>query len=118
MEPEDQREKYLNMETLAEQVERLGAEEIILTSELWRAPQIQDDDRRAELRPSERDDRSEALGTYALRRNGEFRLWLSPIDRDGDSLSLGEMTVSEDADANNPFFLAPILAVWQGWDRS
>lgn len=118
MEPEDQREKYLNIESLAEQVERLGAEEIVFTTELWEVPAVGSGDRRVVLRPSERDDRSEALGTYALRRNGEFRFWRSPIERDGDTASLGEMTVTEDAVANAALFLAPVLAVWKEWERN
>ncbi|HSC21020.1 MAG TPA: hypothetical protein VLC07_04770, partial [Solirubrobacterales bacterium] len=117
MEPEDQRDKYLNIESLAEQVERLGAEEVIFTTELWTAPAVESGDRRIALRPSERDDRSEALGTYALRRNGEFRLWQSSVERDGDEVRLGEATVTDDAGANAPLFLAPIIAVWRAWER-
>jgi hypothetical protein len=116
MEPEDQREKYLNMEALADQVERLGADSVIVTTELWQAPPVERGDRRFALRPAERDDRSEAIGTYALRRDGDFRFWHSPIEREGDSVSLGEMTVSKDAVMNPAFFLAPVLAVWKGWE--
>ncbi len=117
MEPEDQREKYLSIESLAEQVERLGAEEVVFTTELWEAPAVEKGDRRVALRPSEREDRSEALATYALKRTGEFRLWHSKVERSGDSVSLGEMTVSEDGAANAAIFLAPVLAVWKGWER-
>lgn len=117
MEPEDQREKYLSIESLAEQVESLGADEIVFTTELWEAPALEAGDRRAALRPSERDDRREALGTYALRRNGEFRFWRSSIERDGSDVRLGEITVTE-GEENTPFFLAPVIRVWEKWDTS
>jgi hypothetical protein len=115
MEPEDQREKYLSIESLAEQVERMGADEIVFTTELWEASAVEPGDRRARLRPSERDDRREALGTYALRRNGEFRFWRSSIERNGDEVRLGETTVSGNSEGA-PFFLVPVIRVWKDWE--
>lgn len=113
LEPEDQKEKYLSLERVAEEVDRQGANEIIFTTEVWEASSVEADDDRVNLRPGEREDKREALVTYALRRGGECRVWHSPIKRTDQKLQLGEITTHQDV----PMFLVPIIKVWERWDR-
>jgi hypothetical protein len=52
MRPEDQREKYLAIASLAEEVDRLGANELVFTTEAWEALAVGPDDERAEYVPA------------------------------------------------------------------
>ncbi len=115
MRPEDQREKYLAIASLAEEVDRLGANELVFTTEAWEAPAVGPDDERAELRPGERKDRTELMVTYALRRGEKCRVWASRISRtESGEIELGEMTEREE----DALFLQPVLKVWEGWASS
>lgn len=110
--PEDQREKYLAIASLAEEVDRLGANELAFTTEVWDAPVVGPDDARAELRAGEREDRTELMVTYALRRGEKCRVWASRISHtESGEIELGEMTEREE----DALFLQPILKVWEGW---
>mgnify|MGYP000998789792 CR=1 FL=1 len=112
MRPEDQREKYLAIASLAEEVDRLGANELVFTTEVWEAQAVGPDDERFELRPGEREDRTESMVTYALRRGEKCRVWASRISRtDSGEIELGEMTEREE----DVLFLQPVLKVWEGW---
>ena len=112
MRPEDQRDKYLSIASLAEEVDRLGANEFVFTTEAWEAPLVATDDDRVELRPSEREDRTELMVTYALRRGERSRAWASRINRGkAGEIQLQDMTEQEE----DPLFLQPILKVWEGW---
>lgn len=111
LEPEDQRQKYLSVERVAEEVDRLGANELIFTTELWEALALDPEDDRAQLRPAEREDRREAMATFALRRGGECRVWHSAMERTNDGIQLGKIRTHEEA----PLFLTPIIKVWDGW---
>jgi hypothetical protein len=62
--PRDQREKYLAIANLAEEMDRLGANELVFTTESWEASAVGPDDERAKLRPGEREDRTELMVTY------------------------------------------------------
>jgi hypothetical protein len=112
MRSEDQREKYLAIASLAEEVDRLGANELVFTTEAWEAPAVDPDDERAELRPGEREDRTELMLTYALRRGEKCRVWASRISRtESGEIELEEMTEREE----DALFLQPVLKVWEGW---
>lgn len=111
--PKDQRDKYLAIERIAEEVDRLGANEIVFTTEAWEAAPVGPDDSRAKLRAGERDDRTEAFLTYVLRRGGECRIWRSPMIRTDDGLELAEATVQEEP---VPVFLEPVMRVWSSWE--
>lgn len=112
MRPEDQRDKYLAITSLAEEVDRLGANEFNFTTEVWEAQAVEEDDEHADLRPSERADRTELMVTYALRRGEKCRGWASRTNRtETDEIELGEMTEREE----DALFLRPILKVWEGW---
>ena len=113
--PEDQREKYLAIENIAEEAEHLGANEIIFMTEAWEARAVDPDDPRAELRPAERDDRIELFLTYALRREEKVRVWRTKVHRaESGEIELGDVTISE----TDPGFLSPIMRVWDTWPKS
>jgi hypothetical protein len=110
--PEDQREKYLAIASLAEEVDSLGANEVIFTTEAWEAIALDPDDERAELRPGEREDRTELMVTYALRRGEKGRVWSSKINRtESGEIRLDEMSFREE----QVLFLQPIVKVWESW---
>lgn len=110
--PEDQREKYLAITSLAEQVDALGADEIVFTTEAWEAEAVGPEDERAELRPGEREDRTEVMVTYAMRRGERARVWSSKINRtESGEIELGEIDFREE----QVLFLVPIIKVWEAW---
>ena len=109
--PEDQRDKYMMIEALAAEADRLGADAVSFTGEAWSAEPVAADDPRAELRPGEREDRTEALVTYALRRDGGCRVWRSPFGRTDDKLCLGKT----ETDSSLPNALLPFIRIWDSW---
>ncbi|MBA2462451.1 MAG: hypothetical protein H0V45_11895 [Actinobacteria bacterium] len=109
--PRDQREKFLIIEQLANEAARLGADGVILTSEAWEAPAAEPDDPLAELRAAEREDRTEALVTHALRRDGTTKSYRSPMLGLPGELKLGDVEVY---DYEHPL-LRPFLDVWAEW---
>lgn len=114
MEPEDHREKYLSIEQVALKVNELGVESIVFTSEAWQAVPVPPDDPRAELRATEREDRTEVFFTIALQRGGECQEWLSNMSRnESGELQLEEM---ETLQIKPPPFLSPVMNVWKCWE--
>jgi hypothetical protein len=110
--PEDQRDKFMMIEQLADDVTRLGADHVTFAAEMWEAPPVPEDDRRAARRPEERDDRTESFCTTLLRRDAPAITFRSPIIRDDDKLTLGEpQTIREHV----PPFLQPIIDAWAAW---
>lgn len=111
--PEEQRDKHLMVERLADEITRLGADRVTFAAEIWEAPAVAaDDDERAILRAEEREDRSEALITSLLRRGDTAVTFRSKILRDGDALTLSEPHLLPGPE---PPFLAPIHAAWAEW---
>jgi hypothetical protein len=111
--PEDHREKYLGIEQVALEADRLGAEDLIFTTEVWEAPAVKPDDPRAEMRATEREDRQEVFLTVALGRDGKCREWRTRMSRtESGDLELAEMHAT---DIEPPLFLAPVIKVWDSW---
>ncbi len=59
--------------------------------------------------PNEAPDRKEALCLSVARKDGPFFQLSAMIERDGDSVQLGETTVQ---DTGLPFFYAPFYEMW------
>jgi len=110
--PEDQRDKYMMVEGVAAEADRLGADAIAFTTEAWEAGQVAGDDPRTELRPGEREDREELFVTYALRRGADCRIWTSRVSRVDGTVTLGRTEASSEVVPN---FLLPIVRMWDGW---
>ena len=113
MQPEDQQDKTMMLRSLAVEADRLGADELIFTSEAWEAPVVEPDDPRFALRPGERDDRGETLVTYAVARGGPCHTWHSRFARDSDGTIVLEEAKHGIGDPQP--FLEPLLAVWSEW---
>ena len=109
--PEDARDKYLMMERLAAEATRLGANELIITAEAWEATITGADDPQAHLRAGERQDRSEALITHALRRGGDSKTWRSVMTRTESGLRLEDSQV----EGYVPPLLKPMIDAWAEW---
>lgn len=111
--PEDQRDKAMMMQRLALEVDRLGADEFIFTTEAWEAQVVADDDPRSKLRPADREDRREALLTYALARGGPCNVWRSGFARDDKGAI--RLQATEHFVPPPPPFLGPLATVWATW---
>ncbi|HEX7278873.1 MAG TPA: hypothetical protein VF255_04525, partial [Solirubrobacterales bacterium] len=112
--PEDHRGKYLGIEQVALKVNELGVESLIFTSEAWQAPAVSPDDPRAELRATEREDRTEVFFTIAVQRGGKCQEWFSHMSRvESGELQLCDMKMLE---VKPPPFLSPVINVWESWE--
>jgi len=107
----DQREKYLMIENLADEATQLGADAVIITSEAWEATVPDRESPLAELRASERADRTEALVTHALQRDGTARTWRSAMNRSDAQLTLADPVTDDYV----PPLLRPLLEAWSTW---
>jgi len=110
LEPDDQQDKYVLMEHVAEEVVTTDADEATVSSEIWMAEAPQDE-ALAWVRPSDRSDRSEGLVTYGANREGETFTLVTPFDRVDGKVVLGE---TEETDDIYPNALLPILRAWGG----
>jgi hypothetical protein len=107
MEAASHRELYPFFRSLANEVARRGATEVIVISEIWIAPfDPAQPYRRAELSP----ERGEGLQLSAVSANGEQINLFAPITRNSKKAKLGETEVDRTRVAR---FLAPITAVWR-----
>lgn len=111
--PEDHQDKAMMMRQLAVDADRMGANEFIFTTEAWEAPVVPDDDPRALLPAAEREDRREALITYAIARGDSCHVWHTTFQRnDDESIELAEPHYR--AGGPEPF-LKPLVDVWSDW---
>jgi hypothetical protein len=95
------RERYLIFERVGDAAARAGADAVVLTGEVWEAAAVCEDDPRAELSATQRDDRSEALVTTVVPLEGPVEAFSSTILRaegTGET-SLGPVEVMEYAAA-------------------
>jgi hypothetical protein len=113
LEPEDHRDAYLGMERVAADVNRLGADALIVSSEVWEALVVDEDDPRANMRATEREDRRESFLTYLVQRDGTTETWRSGISRS----ETNEVTLSdaERAQTPTPTLVRPVLEAWAEW---
>jgi hypothetical protein len=110
--PDDQQGKDVMMERLAQEVLHHGSSSVVFTTETWLAPMVPANDPRARVRARDRADRSEALVTYAITREGRARTLLTRFARPRGRIRL-ESTV--DQDGVDMAFLSPLKAVWSQW---
>lgn len=112
--PGDHRESYLAMETIAAEVNRLGADELIVSGEVWEADVVAKGDPRTVVRASEWDDRRESFLTYAIQRSGRAEGWRSVITRMDDDIQLGDV---ESLEEGIPPLVRPVIEAWAEWTR-
>lgn len=110
MDAEDQQEKYVLMEALSKELLSTGADEVIITTEVWMAPLLPEGHPEAGLRPGQRTDRIEELATYGMDRAGHVCAFSSEISRDADEVRLADAEPSE----LQPQTLLPAWRAWHG----
>jgi hypothetical protein len=109
IELENRAAKYMMMRELANEVERQGADGVILINEIWIGEFDQD---QPFVYPSERPDREEALAVLATNSAGEIVEMLSKIKRRRfRKPALEECT--DGGELVRADILAPIQAVWR-----
>jgi hypothetical protein len=113
LQPEDQRGKYLVMDTVATEATRLGANALILSSEAWEAIAVEADDPRADMRATEREDRHESFVTHVVERGGRSQTWRSIIQRTEQGVQL---SVQEELEGAVPPLMRPLIDAWAEWD--
>jgi hypothetical protein len=109
LEPEDQQDKYLLMEHLANEVVRLGADEVILSAEVWMAKE-REGEPRGLVRAGDRDDRIEGFTTNGVNRAGQAIMLITPFSKAGAKTVLGDIN-------ENRTYPNLMLPIRRAWDR-
>ena len=99
-------DKYLVWESVAKEIEHIGATSIITIGETWSAPF---DPENPEMRPHESPKRSEGIFVAALSKDGESFTISLPFLRRRRKIYYGEEIISEDCCSNH---LKPIQRIW------
>ena len=94
------------MRRLAQEVTKSGADAAIMVGEIWLAPYS---DLMPYQQPSELPARKEALELTVVRKTGEPVQFMAMINRDGDSVSLGDTSLIR---GGAEFAFAPFYAAW------
>ena len=106
--PEEHGHKYLMMRDLANEVLRVGADAVIMLSEVWSAPF---DPAKPYQRAVEAPNRIELLTASLVRKEGEPIELFAKIQRDGDKIQLGDT-----AQVEKPALFA-FAAIYEAWGR-
>jgi hypothetical protein len=111
----DQAEKYMAFRRLAQSVDRLGADIVIVINEMWMAPLPAGGLSPAMERAGERADRREGLAVIVATSDGRMRGYYSPFARDRDGRPIaGDVTTAEGDQQWMPS-LAALQSVWARW---
>ena len=109
LEPEDQQDKYVLMEHLAEDILTYDADEVIVSGEVWMAP-VPEDEGLAWVRPADRADRSEGFTTYGVNREGRSLTLTTSFHRVDEKTVLGDIEASD----IYPNAMLPVRRAWGG----
>ncbi len=109
----DQNAKYLAFHRIADRMETLGADGILIVAEIWYAD-YKCDDKGKVIPPRDRGkDRMEALHVLSARRNGRVASLVAPFSRKLLGAIHLEDTVQEDVESSSFGILNPILERWR-----
>jgi hypothetical protein len=103
---ENVQQKYLMMRHLAHEVTKTGADAAMLIGEAWIAPARS---LRTYERPADSSSRKEALTLRLVSKSGDPVDCRAIINREGDSVSLGETVIST---SHSAFEFAPFYRAW------
>lgn len=97
IEAKSRRERYMIFERIGDAAARAGAEAVVITGEVWQAVAVPEDDPRAELSATQREDRTEALVTTVVALEGPAEAFSSAIIREKGAAkaSLGPVEVEK-----------------------
>ncbi|NEB81194.1 hypothetical protein G3I40_39205 [Streptomyces sp. SID14478] len=113
----DQNGKYLMFHRLADRVETLRADGVVLVIEAWWAPDDKRDAQGLPIPPRDREDRQEVLHVAAATRAGERVSLLSPFSRsESGEIVFGETISGPDEDAGLSA-LGPFLPIFERWKQ-
>ncbi len=111
----DQNGKYLMFHRLADRVETLRADGIVLVIEAWWAPDDKRDAQGLLIPPRDREDRQEVLHVAAATRAGERLSLLSPFSRsEAGEIIFGETISGPDEELG---VLGPFLPIFERWKQ-
>jgi hypothetical protein len=105
--PEDQQDKYLLMEHVAEEVVTLGADEVIVSAEVWMA-RARKGEPLGLVRAGDREDRTEGFTTNGVSRAGQVLILITPSSTAGGKTLLGDISEHN----TYPNFMLPIRRAW------
>jgi len=105
---DDQADKFRTAKYLGSEVDKIGADKVIVISETWSAPY----DSANHYRPaSQSPDRTEALSLIAISKNGEGHTVLVPFTRNDGEIEFGDIQRTEGVEGVN--FIQPIVNSWK-----
>ncbi|MFF8408304.1 hypothetical protein [Streptomyces omiyaensis] len=111
----DQNGKYLMFHRLADRVETLRADGIVLVIEAWWAPDDRRDAQGRSIPPRDREDRQEVLHVSAATRAGERLSLLRPFSRsEAGEIIFGETISGPDEEMG---VLGPFLPIFERWKQ-
>lgn len=111
----DQNGKYLMFHRLADRVETLRADGIVLVIEAWWAPDDKRDAQGLIIPPRDREDRQEVLHVAAATRAGERLSLLTPFSRgESGEIVFGETISGPDEELG---VLGPFLPIFERWKQ-
>jgi hypothetical protein len=105
--PQDQQDKYLLMEHIADEVVTLGADEVIVSAEVWMAV-AREGEPLSLVRAGDREDRMEGFATNGVNRAGQALMLITPFSTAGGKTVLGEIN----EDRTYPNLMLPIRRAW------
>jgi len=105
---DDQQEKFLIWQYIADDVRRRGADGLVFIGESWLGRDV---DAMRGVRPSEAADREEAIHVFAAKATGEVRSLMTPFSRG----LFGKIKLDETREVGEVAFnfFAPVRAVWR-----
>ncbi|WP_432013901.1 hypothetical protein [Streptomyces cucumeris] len=111
----DQNGKYLTFHRLADRVETLRADGIVLVIEAWWAPDDKRDAQGLVIPPRDREDRQEVLHVAAATRAGERFSLLTPFSRgESGEIVFGETISGPDEELG---VFGPFLPIFERWKQ-
>ncbi|MFC8493274.1 hypothetical protein ACFUJU_21250 [Streptomyces sp. NPDC057235] len=111
----DQNGKYLTFHRLADRVETLRADGIVLVIEAWWAPDIKRDPQGIIIPPRQRKERQEIIHVAAATRDGERLSLITPFTRGGaGEIIFGDTISGPDEEMG---VLGPFIPIFERWKQ-
>lgn len=109
---EDQADKFRTIRLIASEVEKIGANQVIMISEAWSAPF---DPNHPHRPASKSPKRKEILNLVGATESGEGYSFAVPFTRKGNEIEYGEMSVNGIEGIN---IIQPIISIWKNGNKN